>query len=385
MVVVDTSDDTSDGARVAHDVRRALKKRTDYKLMQIHGALNAGDEVEAQNDIKTAQGFHEAGQNAFDVGEVEDAAEQFESAARLMEKSFAMLTDITEYRALLLRLGEARLASGDRRGAELAFQRAVLFRSRGWEAPLGADASEALERARIVVEERATGAVSIDTDPPHAEVWVNGRYSGIAPVTVTSLPVGEHVVSAAKEGYARKTATILCADDELNATEVTLEPARRKPLFDQLVQALRQEVRRATGPRTGDVEVTKGIGSLLLGEIGVLVATSGPAERARVDLYLVDPVSRRFLNRVSRTLDISVRQKDAMVELVGELLDIDYGVAMGGSPIEKVDSYDGPLTSKWWFWSAIGAGTLGAVTAAILSTQEEPPPAPTTGSMIVRF
>ena len=117
----------------------------------------------------------------------------------------------------------------------------------------------------------------------------------------------------------------------------------------------------------------------------MVVSTSGPIERARVDLYLVDPVSRRFLNRVSKTLDISTRQKVAMVELVGHLLDIDYGVALGGSPVKPVDSYDGPLTSKWWFWSAIGVGTIGAVTAAIMSTQEDPPPAPTTGSMIVRF
>ena len=74
-----------------------------------------------------------------------------------------------------------------------------------------------------------------------------------------------------------------------------------------------------------------------------------------------------------------------MVQLVGHLLDIDYGVALGGSPVKPVDSYDGPLTSKWWFWSAIGVGTIGAVTAAIMSTQEDPPPAPTSGSMIVRF
>jgi len=382
---VDASEDTSEHARVAHDVRRALKRRSDYKLMQIHGVLNAGDEVEAQNDIKTAQGFHEAGQNAFDAGEVEDASEQFESAARLMEKSFATLTDITEYRALLLRLGEARLATGDRRGAARAFEQAVIFRARGWEAPLGADATEALEKAREVIERRPTGAVSISTEPPHAEVWVNGRYSGISPLTVTSLTVGEHVVSVAKEGYARKTATIDCAGDELNATDITLDPARRKPLYDQLVGALRDEVSRTTGPRTGAVEATKGIGSLLLGEVGVVVSTSGPIERARVDLYLVDPVSRRFLNRVSKTLDISTRQKVAMVELVGHLLDIDYGVALGGSPVKPIDSYDGPLTSKWWFWSAIGVGTIGAVTAAIMSTQEDPPPAPTTGSMIVRF
>ena len=385
VVVVDTSEDTNEHAGVAHDVRRALGKRKDYKLMQIHGALNAGDEVEAQNDIKTAQGFHEAGQRSFDAGEVEDASEQFESAARLMEKSFATLADITEYRALLLRLGETRLAAGDDRGAAMAFERAVLFRARGWEAPLGADATEELENARGVIENRATGAVSITTEPENAEVWVNGRYSGVAPLTVTSLSVGEHVISVAKEGYGRKTSTISCAGDELNETEVTLDPARRKPLFDQMVSALRAEVNRPTGPRRENVEATKGLGSLLLGEVGVLISTSGPVERARVDLYLVDPVSRRFLNHVSRTLDISYRQKAAMVDLVGHLLDIDYGVALGGSPVGPVDSYDGPLTSKWWFWSVIGAGTVGAVTAAILSTQEEPPPRPTTGSMIVRF
>ena len=40
-------------------------------------------------------------------------------------------------------------------------EQAVLFRARGWEAPLGADATEALEKAREVMERRPTGAVSI--------------------------------------------------------------------------------------------------------------------------------------------------------------------------------------------------------------------------------
>jgi tetratricopeptide (TPR) repeat protein len=385
VVVVDTSDSTRAHARVAHDVRRALHKRKDYTLFQIHSALNAGDEVEAQNNIKTAQGFHDAGQVAFESGDVEDASDQLESAARLMEKSFAALTDITEYRALLLRLGEARLANGDEAAAARALERAVTFRARGWEAPLGPDASEALERARVAVAALPTGAVSITTDPDSAEVWVNGRYSGIAPITVTGLTVGEHVISVARAGYARSTSTIQSSDEELNAIEITLDPARRKRLYDQLLNGLRAEIDRPQGPKTENVASAKTLGSLLLGEVGVVVSTSGPEDNARIDLYLFDPLARRLLSRASTTLDISRRQKDAMVKLVDQLLDIDYGLALGGSPKAAVDTYDGPLTGKWWFWTAIGAGTLGAVTAAILATQEDPPPDPTTGSMIIRF
>jgi len=389
------------GAVVAHDVRRALHKRKDYRLLQIHLALNAGDEVEAQNDIKTAQEFHEAGQSAFENGDVEDAAEQFETAARLMEKSFAALTDITEYRALLLRLGEARLAGGDDEGANESFERAAIFRVRGWEAPLGPDALNALEQARQGVADRETGAIAVETDPAHAEIWVNGRYSGISPVTVTMLPVGEHVITVAKAGFARVTSTARAADDTLRNAEIMLQPARRKLLYDQLVEQLTGELQRldlsvalpGSDTKGGRHRVVsaKGLGSLLLGDVGVVVKTTRSEtqtfgeENARVDLYLFDPLARRLLHRVHTTLDLSVRPKQEMADLVDALLDIDYGVALGGSPTDPTESYDGPLTRKWWFWTAIGVGTLGAVATAIVATREEPPPAPSTGSMVVRF
>ena len=47
----------------------------------------------------------------------------------------------------------------------------------------------------------AAGALSIDSDPPGATVYVDGRFAGQTPVSVTKLAIGDHRVRVVKDGY----------------------------------------------------------------------------------------------------------------------------------------------------------------------------------------
>jgi len=63
---------------------------------------------------------------------------------------------------------------------------------------------ELSRKLRRAPEEEGAGILLVKTDPPGAEVKVNGDEVGTSPVTVKNLPAGRHVVEARKGGVAAK-------------------------------------------------------------------------------------------------------------------------------------------------------------------------------------
>ena len=230
----------------------------------------------------------------------------------------------------------------------------------------------------------ALGAVSVTTTPSHAEVWVDGRYKGVSPKTVAGLSAGNHLLVIRKPGYGRVTVPLTADPDELTMRSVTLEPARRKPVWDQMLSTLDEEV-LATGmdtPRAGPG--VEQIGSILLADLGIVLRCDGEGDILEVELSLYDTRSQRLLNRVSDSVNWSTRNRKAIKQLVEQLMDIDFVAALGGVSDSAVQGDS--LTSKWWFWTALAAGAATVTTAVILATsEEEAPPQPTRGVLVIQF
>ena len=165
---------------------------------------------------------------------------------------------------------------------------------------------------------------------------------------------------------------------------VVLEPARRKPVWDQMLTTLDEEV---IGTGLDDPLAGPGveqIGSILLADLGVILRCAGQDDRVEVELSLYDTRAQRLLNRVVETVDWSTRNRKAITSLVNRLMTIDYVAALGGAsgPAAGEDK----LTRKWWFWTAVAAGAATITTAIILSAAgEDAPPPETTGSLLIRF
>jgi hypothetical protein len=59
--------------------------------------------------------------------------------------------------------------------------------------------------ARAAAE--APGSLTLDSRPPGARVWVDGRDVGVTPVTVPDLAPGEHAVRVQRAGFLTITTT----------------------------------------------------------------------------------------------------------------------------------------------------------------------------------
>lgn len=382
VAVISVSPSAQDNAEILHDVKLAIQSHPRYRIKDLHAVLNAGGEVQDQNNVKTAEAFVKAGRAAAKAGDYEDAAEQFESAAQLMEQSYALLPDARAYQGVLLQLGAARLASGDKAGAEAAFKRAAILRADLSRTDVGQTAAQAYEDAKASVAKLGLGAASITTAPTAAEVYVDGRYKGISPATVAGLRAGPHMVAVFKDGFARQSVQIEVGGDEMADETIELKPARRKLLFDQLKGQLQGELDKLEGtpPRGG--EGVRQITALLFSEMAVIVRLSGTAKAKKVELFAFDTGSQILLHKVSGTVDWSYRNKAAIRKLVSQLADFDYAVALGGDSDAGVGAGGGGVTSKWWFWTLIGVGVAGVATGVVLAVLpgEQPPPFPKDGS-----
>ncbi len=389
VAVVDLSSDTRAHAELVHEIVEAIDDSVGYAVKDIDSVLNAGGEVEARNNIKTAQAFYRAGGAALEAGDPDEASLQFESAARLMETAYALLPEPEQYDKALLQLGAARLANGDAAGAAQAFERAALHRADASGVKLSAEAKAAWEAAQAKVNARPLGAVEVITEPEYAEVYVDGRYRGISPTTVAGLREGQHLVTVEKLGYERLTAQVTISSRGLVRSELNLPAARKKLVLDQLEADLARELDALGSGNTKGGDAVRQVGSLLFSEVGVIVRVTGPEEAKEVDMVMFDTASQRLLNRVTVPIDWSFRNREAVRQAVAQLLEFDYAAALGAvaGPGPSAGG-GGSVLGKWWFWTAVvgvvGAGTVAAIA---LSDDERPPPFANngTGAVVLNF
>ena len=391
VAVVDISDDSSGAAEaILYEAAFALARVPGYDVKDVDAILNAGAAANQMSDVRTAQGFHKVGVEAFAGGKYEEAVEQLESAARLMEQSYAFLSDFSEYGAVLLELAAAKLRANEE-GAEATFERAAIIKADLSATTLPQEFAQQYEEAKARVKTRALGAIEITSSPAHAEVWVDGRFRGIAPTTVAGLREGEHYVVVRRTGYLPKTIIARAKAGEPSEHAVELTASRKKPLLDQLRQRLGEDIDNLDTDRTKGGDGVRQLGSLLFSELGVVIKTSGPPAAKQLDMYFFHAPTRTLLNEVHAKLDWSYRNRKAIQRLVQQLVDIDFVKALGGDTTDPIadNADDGAVVTKWWFWTIIGVVVAGGATvAAVLLTQEDDTPPFSkngTGALVIQF
>ncbi|MEC9465397.1 MAG: PEGA domain-containing protein, partial [Myxococcota bacterium] len=86
---------------------------------------------------------------------------------------------------------------------------------------------QTLERGVLVLfgwekDESDVGVLAVKTKPPGASIQVNGKTVGTSPVTIRSVPIGEHTVTAKIEGHQSQQ-KVLIEDGEVSELTITVD------------------------------------------------------------------------------------------------------------------------------------------------------------------
>jgi hypothetical protein len=188
------------------------------------------------------------------------------------------------------------------------------------------------------------GLFSFGSNPSGANVYLDSEIVGVTPLSLTEIESGTHRVRIQLEGYGT---------------------------------ALR-EVDTSDGTR-GDVQVT-----MLADSPELLVKTGNDSALVYVDGHLIGEGPKVSLDIARGTYLVRVEapgvqfvERSVRVPREGR---VSYRATLfqEGAPDSSTLDIIAPLTSRWTFWAAVGAGTVGVgVTGAVVAESMKPDPIPT--------
>lgn len=237
------------------------------------------------------------------------------------------------------------------------------------------------EAVRAQVSQLPRGQAVILSDPPGAQVFVDGDFVGTSPITAENLAVGEHFVTFKKLGYKRG---LRVANVVNNRPAQILGKLDRSEKFLLVEQAIAR-----VGPTMGQKRLDKVVDNLretLFLDHAIFLkmqrtAQSGVAEAVTVKAYLYDLRSRSLLSEKTDQIKVTggVPAEGAMALLAEKLYEgVDYDavdVKPDDAPLPVVVEQK-PLYKKWWFWTAIGVVVAGGASALAVGLSLRQPSCP---------
>ncbi len=153
------------------------------------------------------------------------------------------------------------------------------------------------DRTRAEILARARGPVRIETDPPGATVWIDGRRAqGVTPLSV-AVRLGQHFVTLRRFRHEAQTAQTMLQPE--SKVRFALELARRDTLREQLAE-VRAGMRNVA---TMELELAE---ALWAGADQLVLLTKPPGPSVAVRVALVDAATGRSV----RTQTIPIAADD---------------------------------------------------------------------------
>lgn len=283
--------------------------------------------------------------------------------------------DLTD--ALML-LAVVHCAARQREQCVDTFAKVLTFREgMAWDAErYPALASSAFEEAKQRVRRRGRGSVEFRTEPEGAEVFIDGRSRGAAPLVVEGLVVGDHYVTIKLAGFEKVAARFTVAPNYQETFEYALE---RSDQYLILQQALRDVL-----PEIGRERAGQGIlalrGILFVSQIVLGTVDAGPNGLVNVRACLYDLRTGLRLKEV--------RSEGRVGEAAGPLArlgpELYRGVDLRGfveappPPPPPPPPPSQSIFGKWWFWGVVGVVVAGVTVGILLVPESDGPPAGTT-------
>jgi hypothetical protein len=91
--------------------------------------------------------------------------------------------------------------------------------------------------AELVATKESTGSLAVITDPPGAEIFIDGDFKGVSPVTIPGLSAGTHTVLLTLQEYAENTTNISIINGQTQKYTTGLHKVYKPSAIDLLLAA----------------------------------------------------------------------------------------------------------------------------------------------------
>ncbi len=195
----------------------------------------------------------------------------------------------------------------------------------------------------------SAGLFRVGSTPAGATVWIDGELRGETPLSLSGIPLGEHQVRVALDGYADVFRPVDTSDGSKGEVEIALSD------------------------EGGSLKVKTGSGEATVLINGNPVGQGGTVRLPRVDRGNLE-VEVSAPGVEPARLSVRMPPSGSLV-LAASLQSADKG----GSALRELP----PVYGRWTFWAASTAVVAGGVAGGLITAQALQPPPPPSGDVLV--
>ena len=179
---------------------------------------------------------------AYDALDLTGALSLLTAASISFEKSASHWTSAEPVVQTYLMMGATHALLGNQTAAIDAFAQALTLDPRAQMPPeiMPEAAVSAMEEAHLKVSEASTGRLGVFSSPQMAEIWLDGRYRGIAPLQLDQIPTGRHYLRLVSAGYHNEGRLIDVAPHQETTVQSALTPTRNLANYQSALAPIRQ-------------------------------------------------------------------------------------------------------------------------------------------------
>ncbi len=352
-------------ARISHAFVRALRDNKNLQVKDPDKLLVefAGEVPSAA--IADAKDILERGQKLLKAGKAAEAEEQLQQAVSSLEPNLAFIKKKLLADAIMA-LAVAQANQRKKPAAVMTFLGLLVWRPKltyntdlypSKHLPLFIKAQKAMKK-------RAKGSAELTTTPPGAKAYIDGRFVGVTPTTAFGLRSGTHYATYKMAGYVKAAQKLKISGRVQRRYEKELNRSDKYLLLKQTLTNLKKDLgKEKATPPMADLRSFLFIDQVVFAK----VLPGDDEEEVTVKAYLYDLRSKMRLNQASRTL--TAAQMNDLSQLSREIyLNARYDgtLAAPEEPEPPPPPKRTPFYATWWFWTAIGVGVAGVVTAALV-------------------
>jgi hypothetical protein len=359
VLIPEGGTDLADATIVGIGIRRGLRDVEGVRFQHPSDILGAETVPE---DVFAAREDLEAIADMARSGDAREAARRAEIAIEAFEESLNVIKRDDLVDAYMLR-AVAECQQRRRRECAEGFDYVVTFReSVQYDTDRYPPQFESFfERLRDqLLSEGTRGSIQVATEPPGAEVFVDGRSYGPSPVTILGLLAGDHYVTVKATGYEKVIRRVRVFDTHEETYALELQPNPRALFLHQQIGDIRAEL----GQRRAGEHISAMSGYLFTNHVILGVVRPAPGNQLDVTLYLYHQGSKFLLSQQRRTVSADEAGMVMAEELVQELYEgVDLSGTVEAPEQELVVDEPSPVWQQWWFWTAIGVVVVSGVVA----------------------
>ena len=356
-------------AQVAVAIRAALKSRG-RKVIDPAVSLQGKDiplpglALKAQKELILATSHYDG--LAFGK-----ARAGFQEAVKSQRQAVQYGSPVKDYIKAMQYLAASAFYDGDRAAAIGHFGELLAFDSAAKpdEGVFSPDVLKIYQEATAM--EWKKGSMKLQSTPC-AEVYINGKFRGISPLTIKGLVPAHYLVKFRSPGHDAVVQWSAVEQDGVAEVRSELKEGPQYKSYAQAVLAVTSEVKSGRpGPTVNRLKTLLGASSLILvSKRGKQVQATWARDKYWVKQYRGTVAARKAAAFAGKFL--ASRAPVAVKAQCRSTTDCPSGKQCAGGRCVTRGGRSGavstPIYKKWWFWTIVGVVVVGTTTGVVIGT-----------------